>query len=78
VKTQLPQSQRCTSLASLPRFKLFLENCAGGVHNQLWQKTPVEETKEIKILIRNDFVGTAALGCPVEQSLTAAATDLAN
>jgi hypothetical protein len=57
---------------------LFLENCAGGVHNQLWQKTPVEETKEIKILIRNDFVGTAALGCPVEQSLTAAATDLAN
>jgi hypothetical protein len=47
---------------------LFLENCAGGVHDQLWQKTPVEETKEIKILIRNDFVGTAALGCPVERT----------
>jgi hypothetical protein len=42
-------------LASLPRFKLFLENCAGGVHNQLWQKTPVEETTEIvlqKIFLR--------------------------
>jgi hypothetical protein len=24
-----------------------LENCAGGVHDQLWQKTPVEETAEI-------------------------------
>jgi len=21
---------------------LFLENCAGGVHDQLWQKLPVE------------------------------------
>src|SRR6476659_7381173 len=42
-----PQSQRCTSLASLPRFKLSLEICAGGVHNQLWQKTPVEEMEEI-------------------------------
>jgi hypothetical protein len=51
---------------------LFLENCAGGVHNQLWQKTPVEETKEIK------NVGTAALGCPVEQSSTAPASDLEN
>jgi len=26
---------------------LFLENCAGGVHDQLWQKTPVEEMAEI-------------------------------
>jgi hypothetical protein len=51
---------------------LFLENCAGGVHNQLWQKTPVEETKEIK------NVGTAALGFPVERSSVAAASDLAN
>jgi hypothetical protein len=25
---------------------LFLKNGAGGVHDQLWQKTPVEETKE--------------------------------
>jgi len=27
---------------------LSLEICAGGVHDQLWQKTPVEETGEIK------------------------------
>jgi len=34
---------------------LFLKNGAGGVHDQLWQKTPVEETKEIvgiKIFLR--------------------------
>jgi hypothetical protein len=24
-----------------------LENCAGGVHDQLWQKTAVEEMEEI-------------------------------
>jgi len=48
VKTQRPQLQRCTSLASLPRFKLCLEICAGGVHDQLWQKNPVEETAEIE------------------------------
>jgi hypothetical protein len=23
-----------------------LENCAGGVHDQLWQKSPVEEMEE--------------------------------
>jgi hypothetical protein len=26
---------------------LFLKNGAGGVHDQLWQKMPVEETAEI-------------------------------
>jgi hypothetical protein len=26
---------------------LFLKNGAGGVHDQLWQKSPVEETEEI-------------------------------
>jgi hypothetical protein len=25
-----------------------LEICAGGVHDQLWQKTPVEEMEEIR------------------------------
>jgi hypothetical protein len=26
---------------------LFLKNCAGGVHDQLWQKSAVEEMGEI-------------------------------
>jgi hypothetical protein len=51
---------------------LFLENCAGGVHDQLWQKPLWKETEEIK------NVGTAALGCPVERSSTAAASELEN
>src|ERR1700757_2499776 len=63
VKTQLPQSQRCTSLASLPRFKLFLEICAGGVHNQLWQKTSVEETGES--LTDRNFPSCAFVNCVV-------------
>src|SRR5579862_8192151 len=50
VKTLRPRSQRCTSLASLPRFKLCLKICAGGVHDQLWQKMPVEETGEISFV----------------------------
>src|SRR5579864_9156147 len=52
VKTRLRRSQRCTSLASLPRFKLFLKNGAGGVHDQLWQKSPVETNERIRRSIR--------------------------
>src|SRR5579864_4580367 len=52
VKTRLRPSQRCTSLASLPRFKLFLKNGAGGVHDQLWQKYPVETNERIRWSIR--------------------------
>jgi hypothetical protein len=46
-KTQLRRSQRCTSLASLPRFKLSWEICAGWVHDQLWQKPPWKEIKRM-------------------------------
>jgi hypothetical protein len=53
---------------------LFLENCAGGVHDQLWQKPLWKETEEIK----NKNVGRAALGRPVERSSTAAASELEN
>jgi hypothetical protein len=28
-----------------------LEICAGGVHDQLWQKNPVEETEEILVCL---------------------------
>jgi hypothetical protein len=45
VKTQLRPLQRCTSLASLPRSKLCLRSCAGGVHNQLWQKSLWKENE---------------------------------
>jgi len=31
---------------------LFLKNGAGGVHDQLWQKCPVESTEEILPRIR--------------------------
>src|ERR1700704_5067220 len=43
-KQQLRPSQRCTSLASLPRSKLSWEICAGWVHDQLWQKPLWKET----------------------------------
>src|ERR1700704_6643140 len=45
-RTQLRPSQRCTSLASLPRSKLSWEICAGWVHDQLWQKPLWKEIKE--------------------------------
>ena len=47
VKTPHRRSQRCTLPTSLPRSKLFLKNGAGGVHDQLWQKSAVEEMEEI-------------------------------
>src|ERR1700733_2486321 len=50
MKTQLRLSQRCTLLASLPRSKLCLKNCAGGVHDQLWQKRLWKETPEVREL----------------------------
>src|SRR5208283_1969024 len=54
MKTQLRPSQKCTLLASLPRSKLCLKNCAGGVHDQLWQKMSVETNIEFA---RVDYPG---------------------
>src|SRR5712671_2700226 len=48
-RTQLRPSQRCTSLASLPRSKLSWEICAGWVHDQLWQKPLWKETQEVRV-----------------------------
>src|ERR1700730_17222542 len=56
-RTQLRPSQRCTSLASLPRSKLSWEICAGWVHDQLWQK-PL--WKEIKECARVDYRGAVS------------------
>jgi hypothetical protein len=38
-----------------------LEICAGDVHNQLWQKTPVEETAEFKLSHRKLIMGDNGL-----------------
>src|ERR1700716_1785233 len=62
-KTQLRPSQRCTSLASLPRSKLSWEICAGWVHDQLWQKPLWKEIKECSC-------GDSRPGCPVGRSST--------
>jgi hypothetical protein len=56
---------------------LFLKNGAGGVHDQLWQKTPVEETEEIsqtQISFVNfvSFVVGFFAGCPILAALLAA------
>jgi hypothetical protein len=41
-----------------------LEICAGGVHNQLWQKMPVEDTVEIILTaLRNEPPKEKRLGC---------------
>jgi putative endonuclease len=46
---------------------LFLENCAGGVHDQLWQKSAVEETEEIK----SDEENHKCAGAPADRNSTA-------
>src|SRR5579864_3761120 len=65
VKTRLRRSQRCTSLASLPRFKLFLKNGAGGVHDQLWQKCPVETNERITRLESRPYLDSTVFSASV-------------